>query len=167
MGADSIEAQRRGAARAAVAQVVGRLPFEIHASSFGHSRIDFSRTKVRKELRSIGRLVARDARALVARRKAGSQYPGRRTGALFRAIKSKDSRSGFAVTIAPFRTAELMRKGPSAYYPGFLLYGAERRKRGGALHPRENYIEAATLRHQGAARARLSAVLQTALVPRE
>lgn len=154
--------------RAAVAQVVGRVPFEIHASSFGHSRVDFDRKLVRREMRSIGQLVAKDARALVGKRKATAlaPYPGRRTGALFRAIKARVSKSGFSVAIAPFRNSDLMRKGSGAYYPGFLLYGAERGKRGGTLHPRENYIEAATLRHQGAARDRLGSILQSALVPR-
>lgn len=149
-------------------RTVSRASYEVHVATFGHSRIDFKRSLVRKELRAIGRLVVKDAKRLVSKRNAGpqSQYPGRRTGALLRAIKARAARSGLSVAVAPFRTADLMRKGDQAYYPGFLLYGAAR-KRGGALHPRENYIEAAALRHQGTARERLSAVLNAALIPRK
>ncbi len=144
-----------------------RPPVEVHTSSFGHSRVDFNRTLVRRELRRVGQMVSKDARGYVNRRRASgpSEFPGRRTGALFRAIKARVSRSGFSVAVAPFRTAELMRKGSDAYYPGYLLSGAAR-DRGGRLHPRDNYIEAAAIRHQAGARARLGAVLQAALVPR-
>lgn len=147
---------------------INRTPFEIHAGITGHSRIDFDKRPIRKVLRSLGRQVAKEARKLVSSRTVSSPggYPGRRTGALFRSIKSKEMGGGLAIAVAPYRTSELMRKGSNAYYPGFLLFGAKRNGRGGTLTPRQNYVLAAAERFGDAAREGISAVLRDALVPR-
>lgn len=138
---------------------------EVNARLSGFSRVDFKRATIRRELRKLGQVVAKDARKLVQVRKPSTpdQNPGRQTGALFRSIRPKVSRSGFLVAVAPFRNERLMRK--NAYYPAFLLFGAAR-KRGGQLLPRSNYIAEAMDRHKASTQDRLRAVLLEALVPR-
>ncbi|NKD55969.1 MULTISPECIES: hypothetical protein [unclassified Haematospirillum] len=138
---------------------------EINTRLSGFSRLDFDRNPIRRELRKLGSMVARDARKLVRTRKPSSPgtNPGRQTGALFRSIRSKVGRQGFLVAVAPFRNEELMRK--KAYYPAFLLYGAER-KPGGRLLPRNNYMADVMQRHRNMVQERLSVVLVQAIVPR-
>lgn len=116
------------------------MPFELHTTIEGTNTLYFDKAVVRKALRREGSAVARLARWYVSG-PAGSEpgeAPGTDTGALGRAIKAKVARSGFATAIAPYRTPELMRKG--FYYPAALLFGATRRKQGGRLDPRENYV---------------------------
>lgn len=142
---------------------------ELHGAVEGYSRIDFDRARIRRALRRLAKPLVGEARALVARKQVSrpGSHPGRSTGALMRAIKAKEHRSGFAVSIAPFRTPRLMRKGEDAYYPAFLLYGAERGPQGGSLAPRQNYIATVAQRHEAEVEQGLGLALREALIPRK
>lgn len=100
-------------------------------------RIDFNRRPVRKAMNNIGRAVRFRARRLAARRALSrpGDYPGVDSGELVRAINFKVSRAGFLVLIQPDKTS-----GMKEFYPAFLFYGAERRRRGGDLAARGNYM---------------------------
>lgn len=137
----------------------------------GHSQIDFDRKQIRKVLRVEGRGVQKEARRLVARRAVSSpgDFPGRDTGALSRSIKSKVSRPGFLVRIAPQKTPEM----GNDFYPAFLQYGVRPNpngKGGGAsgwrIEPRANYMAEALNRRRPVAEVALRAALQKALIPR-
>jgi len=84
--------------------------------------IDFDKKPIRKVVRRAGQDVQKTARRLVNRKgkvsKAG-EYPGRRTGELFRSIRSKQ-RNPFVAIIRPNKTAAM-----KAYYPLFLLKGTK------------------------------------------
>lgn len=127
----------------------------------GFSRIDFDRTKVRKGMREVGRDVQKEARKLVSRRAVSrpGQNPGRRSGALFRAIKYKVSRPGFLVRIAPQKTAEM----GEYFYPAFLQYGSVKIN----LKARNNYMVEALERRTPNTRSVLLHVLENALIPRK
>jgi hypothetical protein len=143
----------------------------------GHERIDFDRKKVRKALRAGGRDVQKEARRLVARRalSGADDAPGRRTGALWRSIKNKVSRSGFLVKVAPQKTSEM----GNDFHPAFLYYGVrngskrtkDHRKKGDTgtgwrIEKRANYMaEALDHKRAGATKA-LESALKDSLVPR-
>jgi len=137
----------------------------------GHTRIDFDRKQIRKALRNEGRGVQKEARRLVARRaiSAPGDFPGRVTGTLWRSIKSKVSRPGFLVRIAPQKTAEMGRD----FYPAFLGYGVRPSPngKGGSsngwrIEPRDNYMVEALNRRRPVSEVALRAALQNALIPR-
>lgn len=137
----------------------------------GHTRIDFDRKQIRKALRIEGRGVQKEARRLVARRAISQpgEFPGRDSGALSRSIKSKVSRPGFLVRIAPQKTPEM----GNDFYPAFLQYGVRPNpngKGGGAngwrIEPRANYMVEALSRRRPVAEVALRAALQNALIPR-
>lgn len=134
---------------------------EVNATLHGFSRIDFDGKQIRKTMRLLGRDVQKEARRLVARRaiSGGGEYPGRQTGALWRAIKYKVSRPGFLVRIQPYRTDEMDKD----YYPAYLLYGSRKR----ALAPRGNYMVDALEARRPMARAAIKRALKDALVPRK
>ena len=70
-------------------------------------------------------------------------YPGKDTGKLRKAIKYKLFRSGYGVVIfqdKPDPTKE--------FYPAFLRYGTKRRKRGGVLEKRKDYVADAMFEHE-------------------
>jgi hypothetical protein len=94
------------------------------------------------------------------------EYPGRDTGTLWRSIKSKVSRSGFLVRIAPQKTPEMGKD----FYPAFLWYGV--RRKGGAegsgwrIEARANYMTEALDRRREVSQTTIKAALQDALIPR-
>ncbi|MET3229981.1 UNVERIFIED_ORG: hypothetical protein ABIC54_002166 [Burkholderia sp. 1263] len=169
---------------------------ELHVGWTGHTKIDFDKKKIRKTMRVLGRDVQKEARRLVARRAISQpgDYPGRDTGTLRRSIKSKVSRSGFLVRIAPQKTAEM----GDDFYPAYLWYGtrgqgrikrlgagegvgkSNRRRRGArsalvaerasatnyVIQPRANYMAEALARRSETSRNAISRALQIALVPR-
>ncbi|WP_425404620.1 hypothetical protein [Hwanghaeella sp.] len=83
---------------------------------------DFDKKPIRKVVRRSGLDVQKTARRLVNRKgkvsKAG-QYPGRRTGELFRSIRSKQ-RNPFVAVVKPQKTAAM-----KDYYPLFLFKGTK------------------------------------------
>ncbi|SAL20667.1 hypothetical protein AWB70_01058 [Caballeronia cordobensis] len=141
---------------------------EVHVGWTGHTRIDFDKKKIRKVMRARGRDIQKEARRLVARRavSAPGEYPGRDTGTLWRSIKSKVSRSGFLVRIAPQKTPEM----GGDFYPAFLWYGV--RRKGGdegsawRIDPRANYMTEALDRRREVSQSTIKAALQDALIPR-
>lgn len=150
---------------------------EVNVRLAGHERIDFDRKSVRKALRIEGSAVRKEARRLVSRRavSGGGENPGRETGALWRSIKSKVSRSGFLVKIAPQKTPEMGED----FYPAYLFYGVRRGAQRGRSHarradngsgwriePRNNFMIQALDRRRSGARVALEAALKDALVPR-
>ena len=74
----------------------------------GYGRVDFSRRVIRRGLRRLAAPIVKKIRGLIGSRQVSRPggIPGRDTGALFRAVKAKTSRSGFSVAIAPFRTPD-------------------------------------------------------------
>ena len=100
-------------------------------------RTDIDVKAFRPKLRLIGRTLVKQARHKVS--KVGvsgpNEYPGRRTGKLRKAIKYRLFKSGFGLVLM-----QGMPDGAQEFYPSFLRYGAKR-KRGGLLQARKNYIE--------------------------
>lgn len=100
-------------------------------------RTDFDKKSFRPKLREIGKIVRKSARKKVARTVVSDPgtYPGKRTGKLRKAIKYKLFRSGYGVVVfqdVPDSTKE--------FYPAFLRYGTKKRKRGGTLEKRKDYV---------------------------
>lgn len=150
---------------------------ETNVTIDGFSRIDFDRRKVRKSMGVIGRDVQKEARRLIARRaiSGADEYPGRRTGRLWRAVKYHVSRSGFMVKIQPDKTGEM-----KDYYPAYLYYGvrkmrslalAKRHKKQPEgpyrLAPRANFMTDALDNRSQNTRSVLRNTLQDALIPRK
>lgn len=100
-------------------------------------RSDIDVKAFRPKLRLIGRTLVKQARHKVS--KVGvsgpNEYPGRQTGKLRKAIKYRLFKSGFGLVLM-----QGMPDGTQEFYPSFLRYGAKR-KRGGLLQARKNYIE--------------------------
>lgn len=100
-------------------------------------RTDIDVKAFRPKLRLIGRAMVKQARHKVS--KVGTskpgEYPGRQTGKLRKAIKYRLFKSGFGLVLM-----QGMPDGVQEFYPSFLRYGAKR-KRGGLLQARKNYIE--------------------------
>lgn len=100
-------------------------------------RTDINVKAFRPKLRLIGRTMVKQARHKVSKvgvSKPG-EYPGRQTGKLRKAIKYRLFKSGFGLVLM-----QGMPDGAEEFYPSFLRYGAKR-KRGGVLKARKNYIE--------------------------
>lgn len=137
-------------------------PIEVNVTIAGHSRIDFDKKAVRRTLRKEGRSVQRVARRLVARKAISEpgQYPGKRTGALQRAIDLVVGKSGFWVRVEP--TTKRIKEVSEVYYPAILFYGS--RKRG--IEKRDNYMTAALEARKSAASEALRATLAESLIPR-
>lgn len=138
----------------------------INARLTGFSAIDFDRRAIRKVLTPLAKDLQKDARRLISRRavSGAGENPGRDSGALLRSIRYKIGRSGLYAVLAPQRTAALMRK--NVYYPGPLVFGANRGARGGRLEPRGNFIVEAAQGKEAVIKSRLEAELPFALVPR-
>lgn len=134
---------------------------ETNVTIDGFSRIDFDKRLVRKSMRTIGRDVQKEARRLIARRaiSGAGEYPGRVTGALWRAVKYKVSRSGFMAVVRPEKTSEMGKD----FYPAFLHYGSKKRN----LAARKNFMTDALDNRQQNARSVLRGALQDALIPRK
>lgn len=150
---------------------------ELNVRMTGHERIDFDRKKIRKALRANGRMIQKEARRLVSRRAVSSagEAPGRDTGALFRSIKTKVSRSGFLAKIAPQKTAEM----GDHFYPAYLYYGVRagstrtrdhsKKSDGGngwRIDQRMNFMVEALNNKRNGARVALAESLRDSLVPR-
>ena len=135
--------------------------FEVNATIEGFSRIDFDKKKIRKALQIEGRAVQKLARKLVSKRIINSvgDYPAKRTGTLMRSIKSKVSRSGFLVKIAPQKTAEMGKY----FYPAFLHYGSTKNN----LKPRKNFMTDSLDARRETSRVAILHALEGALIPRK
>lgn len=85
--------------------------------------LDFDKKQVRAGMRRAGRIVVKDAQGRISGSpgSGAGDYPGMRTGRMYRAIRAKVSRSGFMVKIMPNMPA-----GAKGYYPGYLYYGVRR-----------------------------------------
>lgn len=127
--------------------------------------IDIDRRPIKKVVRRKGKDVAKMARRFVNRKGVTSgpgEFPGRKKGVLFKAIRERVSRSGFSAAVAPFRSSQL----GDPYYPAFLTYGARGREPGGDLGQRDNPTAQALRRNADDIRADLSRALEDALRPR-
>ncbi|WP_106856205.1 hypothetical protein [Caballeronia novacaledonica] len=119
-------------------------------------------------MRARGRDIQKEARRLVAWRALSrpGEYPGRDSGTLWRSIKSKVSRSGFLVRIAPQKTPEMGKD----FYPAFLWYGVRRQGgeqgSGWRIEPRENYMTVALDKRREVSENAIKAALKDALIPR-
>lgn len=133
---------------------------ETNVTIDGFSRIDFDRRKVRKGMGRIGRDVQKESRRLIARRaiSGAGEYPGRKTGTLWRAVKYKVSRAGFMVVVRPTKTADM-----DFFYPAVLHYGSEKRN----IKARKNFMTDALDNRNQNARSVLRNVLQDSLIPRK
>lgn len=100
-------------------------------------RTDIDVKAFRPKLRLIGRTLVKQARHKVSKigTSAPGEYPGRQSGKLRKAIKYRLFKSGFGLVLM-----QGMPDGAKEFYPSFLRYGAKR-KRGGILQARKNYIE--------------------------
>lgn len=134
---------------------------EINATLEGFSRIDFDGKRIRKTMRLLGREVQKEARRLVARRaiSGAGDYPGRQTGAMWRAIKYRVSKPGFLVRIQPDKTEEMGKD----FYPAYLNYGSKKRN----LAKRRNFMTDALESRRDMARSAIKRALKDALVPRK
>lgn len=140
---------------------------ELNVRFTGFSRIDFDRAPIRKALRSEGNLIRNAARNLVSGSgvSAPGEFPGRSSGVLKSAIRTKMLRGGFAVAVRPEKTARMGKD----FYPVFLLHGVKKR-RGKVLNPglkpRADYmIEGLAFRRVAAVDA-IQRSLKLSLVPR-
>jgi hypothetical protein len=141
---------------------------EVNVRIIGFSRIDYNSAPVRKALRQQINPIRDLARALVssAPTSAPGEYPGKRTGVLRRAIKSKVLRSGLAAVARPEKTPRMGKY----YYPAFLLHGVKKRDGHAVtpgLKPRKDYMTDALEQRTGAATEAIREALQLALVPRK
>lgn len=106
-------------------------------------RTDFDKRKFKPFLRVIGGKLRRSARVRVNSEWTSrpNTYPGKKTGALQRAISVKYFRSGYGLKLQqdmPKRRAGDAKE--EAFYPAFLRYGVKG-KGGWRINPRKNYIE--------------------------
>lgn len=141
---------------------------EINVRLTGFSRIDYNRAPIRKALRVEINQIRDVARSLVsgASPSSAGEYPGRRTGVLKRAIKSKVLRNGLAAVARPEKTPRMGKY----YYPAFLIHGVKKRKGKAVtpgLKPRKDPMPEALDRRSGAATEAIRDALQNALVPRK
>lgn len=133
---------------------------ELHSKILGHTQADFDKRIVRKRLRKVGARVQKKARSKVNRKKVISrpgEYPGRRTGGLFRAIKSKGSRSGFSVAVAPRKTREHGNKRTN-FYAAYLANDTEHAK------ARGDYLGDTMYEMDSSIKRELSDILREALI---
>jgi len=141
---------------------------ELNVRLLGFSRIDYDKRPIRKTLRQEITIVRGAARAKVGRSSPSGpgEYPGRSSGVLQRAIKSKVLRGGLAAVARPEKTARMGR----LYYPAFLLHGAKKRN-GKVLKPgleaRADYMVDALEERTAGATDALTQALQASLVPRK
>jgi hypothetical protein len=141
---------------------------EVNVRLTGFSRIDYNRAPIRKALRLEINQIRDRARSFVSGASPSSpgEYPGKRTGVLKRAIKSKVLRSGMAAVARPEKTPRMGKY----YYPAFLLHGVKQRKGKAVtpgLKPRQDYMVEALQVRTAAATDALRDALQNALVPRK
>jgi hypothetical protein len=141
---------------------------EVNVRLFGFSRIDYDKKPIRKVLRQQIALVRDDARALVSGSSPSSpgEYPGKRTGVLLRAIKSKVLRGGLAAVARPEKTARMGKD----FYPAFLKHGVKQRNGktlNPGLKPRGDYMVDGLERRSSTATDAIREALQASLVPRE
>lgn len=106
-------------------------------------RADFDKRKFKPFLRVIGGKLRKSARIRVNSywTSKPNTYPGKKTGALQRAISVKYFRSGYGLKLQqdmPKRRAGDAKE--EAFYPAFLRYGVKG-KGGWRINPRKNYIE--------------------------
>lgn len=113
-------------------------------------RTDFDKKKFKPFLRVIGGKLRKSARVRVNSywTSKPNTYPGKKTGALQRAISVKYFRSGYGLKLQqdmPKRRAGDTKE--EAFYPAFLRYGVKG-KGGWRIAPRKNYIEDAFNLHR-------------------
>jgi hypothetical protein len=140
---------------------------EVNVRLTGFSRIDFDRAPIRKALRLEINQVRNASRRLVSGSSpsAPGEYPGKRSGVLRRAIKSKVLRSGFAAVARPEKTPQMGKD----YYPAFLLHGVKQRRGkplNPGLKPRKDYMVEGLAQRSAEATEAIREALQNSLVPR-
>lgn len=113
-------------------------------------RTDFDKRKFKPFLRVIGGKLRKSARVRVNSywTSKPNTYPGKKSGALQRAISVKYFRSGYGLKLQqdmPKRRAGDTKK--EAFYPAFLRYGVKG-KGSWRIAPRKNYIEDAFNLHR-------------------
>lgn len=113
-------------------------------------RTDFDKRKFKPFLRVIGGKLRKSARVRVNSywTSKPNTYPGKKSGALQRAISVKYFRSGYGLKLQqdmPKRRAGDTKE--EAFYPAFLRYGVKG-KGSWRIAPRKNYIEDAFNLHR-------------------
>ena len=106
-------------------------------------RTDFDKQKFKPFLRVIGGKLRRSARLRVDSEWTSrpNTYPGKKTGALQKAIVVKYFRSGYGLKLQQDMPKQEGRK-KVEFYPAFLRYGVKDEKKGGwRIRPRKNHIE--------------------------
>ncbi len=149
--------------------------FYMHIEGFeGFDRsVDFDKKQVRKAMGAAGRLVVREAQALVSSGgpSGPGQYPAKRTGKLRKSIRARVSRSGFLVRIEPKTGGSVPSSDP---YFAYLHYGVRKGARRSKSHkmqasgayridPRANYMVDALQHRAPAVRSLLSQALAAGL----
>lgn len=137
---------------------------ELHASIVGHSKIDFDKRVINRELRKQARRVQRRSRRMVATRaiSEAGQYPGKQSGALQKAIDivRPFKSTAFWIKVEP-TTAKIKQTG-KIYYPAILHHGSKARN----ISPRGNYMADALDQESEVIRSGLQQALAEALIPR-
>lgn len=87
----------------------------------GLSYPDFDKRVMKRELKAVRKPLRKRAQELVSKRGISrpGEYPGRRTGALRKAVWTRTSKSGFSIAL--YESADRIKKG--AFYPAFVYYG--------------------------------------------
>lgn len=105
---------------------------DIRISPRGFQAWDFKKSVIKPAMRRSGRFVQKTAKSFVRKKQtkrrgkaSTTNYPKKRTGALYRSITPTVSKSGFSVRIRPELTPEMeaQKKGENKFYPAFLYYG--------------------------------------------
>ena len=114
---------------------------------------EFEPKRMKRAMRTVGQVMRKDARRLVARRavSAPGAFPGRVTGDLLKSVRFKLSRSGWSVKVASYRTEAMKAK--DTFYPAILIHGSAH------LAPRGDYIEATYQARQDWVREQVSSSL--------
>lgn len=141
-------------------RTTGAFSFDFSLEELKLKRTDFDKKAFRPKLREIGKLVRKQARRKVSGVGVSlpGSYPGMRTKKLREAIKYKLFRSGYGVVV--FQD----KPDPSKeFYPAFLRYGTKKRKRGGVLEKRKDYVSDAMLANENFAMKRVLEGLEDSL----
>lgn len=102
-------------------------------------------------------------------RPGGGQYrasaafalPAKRTGNLARSVLARFSKDKFTGFVGP--SSEAFK--PKEFYPAFLLYGADRGRKGGVLDPRKGFMAPIARRYRTRFNRELAAAMQKAVQP--
>jgi hypothetical protein len=120
-------------------------------------RADIDKKVFRPYLRQIANGIRKSARKKASQKKvsARGEYPGKRSGALAKAIRVRYFKSGYGFKVLQEvpTTGGRIKNDCWQFYPAFLRFGVKRRKKGQKLdswriEKRRDYINDAALEHE-------------------